>query len=310
MPSTGEGTFAAWWSDTITYGSGVIGLQVLTNLIAAAVAFSLAWWAFPRFALQTDSGVTARGTLPASKKLPRWFRVGRVWKNPFLWKEFYFICGGDLIAILKFLVLLALLPAVAVFHRSTSWNMTWMTVDDLLATHAIIMVVVIMAELAINASRVFQEEVQRQTLVSLLVLPRSIGHLAYSKVGGAMLGIIPALLCLGIDILFHSRGAQNTAEFVLSVEFWMAILVGVIFLHVTVLISLYVKWGALPLAFFVTLFSMYCCPVFFLPLMIMRGGSDEMLSFVLIPTLLIFAGFFLFVLQGLIHARLYELGTK
>jgi hypothetical protein len=109
-------------------------------------------------------------------------------------------------------------------------------------------------------------------------------------------------------VLVASR-AQDCIEVVSHPGFWFPVVMFTVFLHLVVLLSLFVKWGALPLAFFVMLVSTYCCPVFFVLIMVASEGGavGQLVVLGIAWTLFVVATF---VFQMMIHARLYELGAK
>ena len=86
-----------------------------------------------------------------------------------------------------------------------------------------------------------------------------------------------------------------------------------IFLHLIALLSLFVKWGALPAAFFLMGPVLSCCPVWQVYLVVGQGPNGLSTVWGELPatiTVWILTGLVCFVFQMMIAARLQELGTK
>jgi hypothetical protein len=119
-------------------------------------------------------------------------------------------------------------------------------------------------------------EYRWQTLPNLMGLPRSTAYVGYSKVVGCLLGVVPAaaILLIGLTV---QPGDQEV--FSGSLGFWVTMAWFGVFLHLVSFLSLYVKWGALPLAiaimFIVYLgFSMFIA----VTMLVVRGGMGTSFS--------------------------------
>ena len=161
------------------------------------------------------------------------------------------------------------------------------------------MAIAIVLELSFYASRVFRDEVQWKTLPGIMMLPLSTARIAYSKIVGCLLGLLPALVFfLGVS-LAHPQGIPVAAEILTSTEIWILIVQIVLFLHLATLLSLMVKWGALPLAVAVlVVIETLAAPFFFLPLIIIREttGTDAATIAPIIYLGAIFAALFQFLI--------------
>jgi hypothetical protein len=74
--------------------------------------------------------------------------------------------------------------------------------------------------------------------------------IAYSKVYGCLLSLVPALIYLFIGSALGLREMVYDINLILSEpSFWMMCVEVLFFWHLTALLSTYIKWGALPLAF-------------------------------------------------------------
>jgi len=294
------------------FADRAFGVQVVFDLVVAAVCFVSSWLLFSKFALRTDAATPGRGLLQRRSGMFRWFAAGRAWSNPLVWKDFHFLTGGMAFAVLKFLgygLALFLMIVGQPFLMQNLFGEPW---TEIIEVHLGVVMVGLLIEAAISASRIFMDEIRMQTMVNLLTLPRSIAYVAYSKVLGCACGLLPGLAWLGIDVTcLLPNGLPQAAEAIASPAFWVAAVVLTVFLHLTVLLSLFVKWGALPLAIFITLLSTYCCPILFFALIFVgSAGENREAAMIVIGILWLVLAVCCFVFQMMIHARLYELGTK
>jgi hypothetical protein len=289
-----------------------IGSQVISNVVAGAVCFLLSWALFGRFALNADSFGMTRIALPRWSARSRRLAAGRAWFNPLIWKDYHFLTGGNVLMIAKFAALAALGPIIFLsYHYGSTYSSAngdvW---TDTIRTHMGVAAAVFGLEASVYASRIFHDEIREQTMVGLLTLPRSIEYVAYSKVAGCGLALIPSVMFVLIDACLLPEGPGSIYRALKFPGFWAGVLVASVFLHLVVLLSLFVKWGALPLAFVMTLMCMYCCPVWIVFAMGGVGDDDWAASLVGIVILWVLWGVSCFVFQMMIHARLYELGSK
>ena len=199
------------------------------------------------------------------------------WSNALLWKDFHFLSGGYITAGFKLIgygaiVLLFLVFMLFVEIRSPNPEQLIRTAGGTALAIGLLGGAV---ELGIIASRVFWEETRWNTWPALVMLPRSLAYVCWSKVGGMALSVVPALLWSGLGFLINVdqmlRWGPDVDDFLMALTFGTAYYV--LFLHVTAYVSLWVKWGALPLSF-VLLFIVgpmliACCGGVF------AGGSDE-----------------------------------
>ena len=114
-------------------------------------------------------------------------------------------------------------------------------------------------EIALYTSRLFSTELKWNTLPSLVILPKSIPSLIYAKVWGCLFTLIPVLTYFFLGIVLSPESFAEAISDIFSVEhhqfgvFMMMVSIFLFFIHLVALLSLFVKWGALPLAFAVTL---------------------------------------------------------
>ena len=83
-----------------------------------------------------------------------------------------------------------------------------------------------------------------------MLLPMSVGEIAYSKILGTAISLIPVGLVLFVGFVCAPRTvAEALGDFFVEPAAWYFVSQVVLFIHLATILSLYVKWGAVPLAF-------------------------------------------------------------
>ncbi len=257
---------------TSGFNSSPWGMQFWGSIIFGGILFFGACLLFNRFALTEMSTGPGRGMV--AKKKSHYFSPGRTWSNALMWKDYFFLNGGYSMAVIKFccygIALTGLCSFIAYLSRSYSR-------EEFALTVFWTMFVVSLVEISLVSARVFHVEVQWQTLVSTAMLPQSMAKIAYSKVIGCLLGLIPSFFymmigfVLCIDEMFYDIGMVLG-----ETGFWMMFFEVLFFWHLTALLSTYIKWGALPLAFVL----MWVGNMFFMLMvgLISMGGGARMMD--------------------------------
>ena len=236
------------------FNDRIFGWQAGSNLALGAGCFLLAWAVFDRFCNEQPESAPRRGGVFRRRRFLRRLGAGRVWTRALAWKDFYFLAGGKVWMLGKYVIYGLPLVALAcwprrwggppprdVFGFITMW-IAWL---------------LFVLELAFIAASIFKTERQGQTLSTLAVLPMSMRRIALHKI----IGILPALLpAVTYFVLGFVCGAKRIFEAVGTIKFtshsdFVALLVigytlaqSVFFLYLTANLSLRVKRGALPLA--------------------------------------------------------------
>jgi ABC-type transport system involved in multi-copper enzyme maturation permease subunit len=243
----------------------LISSQVVLHLIAAGAAFALSWLAFDRFSRYADVVTAARGILPKLKQRRTVF-IERPWKWALVWKDYHFITGGHALALAKLIGYPLLLWALFE-HEEELRRVSLMHFAQLSRQ---VMFVILGCELAMYASRMFQEEAKWGTLPNLMMLPQSLPAISIGKTAGCLLGLLPAFVTIcGLHVFLwteiaaehvNSSGEERySRDLMLFLEtfvlgdltepaVWMILMQFLVLLHLTVLCSILVKWGGLALA--------------------------------------------------------------
>ncbi|MCA9088905.1 MAG: ABC transporter permease [Planctomycetaceae bacterium] len=227
----------------LRYSGGLWSAQATGSLIIGCLAFLCAWIVFRR--VIWDADVTAPPRLePVHHSKSRWLQlVSRPRSAPIIWKDFHFLAGGFTVWGLK-LLLIPLLGLL--FWWKTDWCHEFMYLSPW-QTLQLSLFLIAGGELLFASSLLFHIERKEGTLANLLLLPHSIASISYSKITGCLLGVAPTLAVALLLAFLH--GDLSSAE---KTFFSPAMVLGVglflVLCHLTVLCSLFVKWGSLALA--------------------------------------------------------------
>jgi hypothetical protein len=296
----------------VDFNQPIITKQVISNVVGGILCFCLAWLVFGPSVNNAATGGATRGVVLKSTSRVKFLSPGRCWSNPFIWKDFQFIGGGYTLFVgklLAYVMLFALIVGIAIYNG----NWLGLNLTDIGGIYFTCMLIALILEACVFASRIFHDEIRLQTMSSLLMLPRSAAYIGYSKMIGCLMGLAPAGICLlGSAMLLPNFRVTDLGRYLLEPTFWAAIMAILIFLHLIALLSLFVKWGALPLAFFVMGPLSTCCPVWQLLFIAVgpNGLTDLWGKLPATITVWILTGLVCFVFQMMIEARIQELGTK
>jgi len=292
------------------FQEAIISKQVITNLLGGLICFIFAWIIFVPSTNRSTAGSGSRGLVLRSTNRLRIFSPGRPWAMPLAWKDFQFIAGGFSFAVIKLFLYLLLLSVIVYINSFSNGGFYWDGVANLYTTCLIWAVGI---EACILAARIFHDEVRLQTWSTLVMLPRSVPYLAYTKALGCFLGLCPSIACLCLSTLLIPNLEPETAiQIAIDPFTWGIVLMFAIFLHLVALLSLFARWGALPLAIVMMAPISICCPIWQLLFLVIGRGSvqDPMGTLAATATVWILMGLVCFVFQMMIGARLQEISSK
>ncbi|QDT37336.1 ABC transporter permease subunit [Stratiformator vulcanicus] len=279
------------------------GTQVVSNLVVAVVLFLTAWMLFSREGHEDETaepGRVAQG--PGRFKA---FSPGRAWGDPFAWKEFYFLSGGIPLILLKVIAYVALAVVIYAYVYYSSRRFDIEEVGAILVGAALIAAVVETCRVAVS---LFKEEVYGHNLEALVLLPNPIAKIAVGKVMGVLPTLTPVLIFLILAMFSTPRVTEGSQELLSSSYLYAGVAYYIVFLHVVVLMSLFVRWGAVPLAFLVTIFATYAVSPLALFSVLFAGIIDSAQAGALPLVVMLAAA--AFALQLAIQRRLIVLGGR
>jgi ABC-type transport system involved in multi-copper enzyme maturation permease subunit len=229
---------------TTGFGESIWSWQAISNAVTGVICFGLSWGLFGIGSRQVTTESTSRGLVSRAKGRMPMFSPGRAWGNPFVWKDFYFVAGGFgmipvRLAFCVGLFFLTTFQSRANWGGAGNWNMD-------VSFFQLFLSLAVSIDAGRVLSRSLQDEVQGQTLPSLMMLPRSQRQVIYAKFGGALLGCSPGLLVDLIISIGTTEGLHNFA-WVLGAEDGVGICVTAYFVlipNLAALLSLFMRWGA------------------------------------------------------------------
>ena len=242
------------------FSGGPADYQVWASLIWGCTFFLLAWLTFNRRTREQKTAAPSRGFLPTRIPLIKSLGAGRAWTNALLWKEFHFTTGGKPKILLKTFSFLGLLVGLAaIFYTAARWNTNLdPDLDEIREVAGVTTFFIVLGisalELALYASRMFAQEIKWKTFSSLVTLPYTMFQLMRAKILGCLLAIIPNLVILVLCFLVTPDAFVDVVAEIIDEPEALSVctyifLQYVFFIYLAALLSLFVKWGAFPLAF-------------------------------------------------------------
>ncbi|REJ75835.1 MAG: hypothetical protein DWQ34_28050 [Planctomycetota bacterium] len=268
-----------------TFQGPVVGKQVLVNLGAGLAIFGCAWLLFDpcNRTLDASPGRASLWNRLSRKRPPR-----RAWQLAILGKDFQQFAHGRRGLIGRLVAYGVVIPSVLVLfnihrlHRVDAEDFGNLAMG-------LVVFLFLPLELLLLAARIFREETRDRTWPTLMALPLSLPEIAYPKLFGSLLAIVPLLfyLLLGACLapLTIADMIDNFIEYPYGLMWIAIVLLGVlIVLHFATLYSMMTNtWLGILLALgtgFLLLILTYmavAAPVF-LWMMSQRGmttGFDE-----------------------------------
>lgn len=223
--------------------------QIITNAVGGLICFLMAWCLFGFVAKEPAQETASRGMVARrSSRGLRMFSAGRVWVQPLIWKDFYFVAGGWAGLIIRCLLYSGLFflcyAANRPWYQNATYSIRWEDVTQGFQSFAHPLLAI---DIALCISRVFHDEIKGQTLSSLLMLPQSVPSLVYSKLAGCGLAVTPGIVSMWIS-LFLPGGWKFVPDVGDQPAFWWWIMNLVLLVHLTALFSLFLRSGAFVLA--------------------------------------------------------------
>ncbi|RLS37069.1 MAG: hypothetical protein DWH81_11670 [Planctomycetota bacterium] len=176
--------------------------QVASNLALGAGLFCISWLIFDRVTMRHIGGSATASRSLISRIMTRKSRVSStVWDWALGWKDFRQVARGLKFMYLKF-GLYALFFAVVVYiSRISGENFQDSVRNGAMTLMVVIWFFLLPLEMCLLGGRLFRLEIKDQTWSTLLTLPLSLRELVQSKLGGAVLGLIPTITVLGLSLL-------------------------------------------------------------------------------------------------------------
>ena len=214
--------------------------SVGVGLVAGTFFLLIAWWAFDRVSF--DTAVIRSSQTDLSPQADEFERPSRMtWSNPVIWREFTYLTGGKRGLRTRIISHSLIAFVMLIFQDTIGHVFAWASIfSGLLA----------LVDGTWTASRLFRDEIRDRTWSSLVQTPHSIERLAYDKLCGWLLGMIPVIAFpyayILITIIVHEHTRFDMAMELLIGSATIGISVFA-YLHLLMLMSLYFGWKATPL---------------------------------------------------------------
>jgi ABC-type transport system involved in multi-copper enzyme maturation permease subunit len=251
-------------------------IQALTNPIGGALFLLLSWAVFDRCSQSPTAEPVSRGWLSRRRGQFRWLSPGRPQFNPFLWKDFHFAAGGVANLLVRLACYLGLLVVVSLL------SMWWGTEQLIVQMYLGLLIPFLTFDASLLVSRSLHDEMRGQTLSALVMLPRPLAFVVYSKLAGAMLGILPGLTCFLFTLFGTHEGDQMVKSFMEGVSkdstgqylANKAAMNSYLLLlpHLAFAYAVIVRWGAVPLAIG-SLYAVAILQEFLMAFLFYRGSA-------------------------------------
>lgn len=231
----------------------------------------------------------------------------RAWQAALVGKDYRLLGGGPLWTTVRFFLYLFAVFVMAVISDIGGRRPNLEAVGYIAMTTGLAMLAL---ELIIAAARVFRSELNDLTWSSLVILPRSLPQVAWSKIAGSLLGCWPPLVTFGVGCLFVPDALPEflSAVFSEADAFLVSLYVMlqlVLVLECTMLCSIALGWAGWPLAAPIAAFTVvFANLVFFTAIFASRLNAGAGASEVLFGMLDLVSGAIVIGLAMLIARRL------
>ncbi len=186
----------------------------------------------------------------------RRFTVGRCWRLPIIWKDFLFFMGGKSFLLMKLIGYGCLLGGFVWFHQlERPGSVEWLSRDLTRVAFGTVTALLTVEMLLYSSNSLFLE-VRQSAIPALRMLPIPTPIILAQKVGACLIALSPALLGLAVLMIYDGEAFFGHPHFSEQVVAWLFI--ALLSTHLTILLSLYTRWAALPLAILLTSISFPC----------------------------------------------------
>lgn len=257
----------------------VLTSQIVFSLVGAVALFLISCLGFERATRRHGSPI--RGPVARSKSLLRALGVPRAWDRAIAWKEFHYLTGGRVMWCARAAGFGLLLLNLQFFSDSMG-GASWRDISQWLALSVLLVGGI---ESVVYAARILFDETRWHTLSLLLLLPMGTRQLISQKVLGCLLAMLPAGVWLATALWLHPEGPRQLID---HGTFIYAAVNYALLLHFTVLLSLYMRWAAVPAAACVVFGFNSCCPVMSIGLVLGSIAPKGAGLLIVLTTLLIY----------------------
>jgi ABC-type transport system involved in multi-copper enzyme maturation permease subunit len=230
----------------------LIDSQFTHDLMVSGVLFLLSVLMFDRW-----SSPQASPEFAISRNTRR-YTIGRCWKLPLVWKDFLFFTGGRAFFLTKFVLYGGILLGFGRYQQWTQREPLFPLTGDASWNALLTLLSILNIEVLLYAAGTLFAEVRQTTISSLAMLPISTPRLLLEKSMACLLATLPAIFWTAVLLASDWQNISMRCSATMVVTFFVVLLLSS---HLTVLLSLMTRWGALPLALLITAACFMCCPM-------------------------------------------------
>jgi len=256
--------------------------QVQSNLIAGSVFLFFAWLLFEPFT-KNEVDPDAPGVMEQLRSMG-WKWQGRPWSAAMVWKDFNYISQGLSVLLVKLTLYLLLGFGMCLYFED--WNISRIDADELGACYVAIWIFTAIIEGAGIATRVYRNEMVGNTWAVLTLLPISLPEIAYGKLFGALLGLVPSFSCMFASMILNPddwgdfvEGMFTEADAFLAVSYFiLQVFTG---LHLACYLSISSRWAVWPLSIFMAAFIVFMFNMMVIACLSAARGPEEGILFLM-----------------------------
>jgi len=224
--------------------------QFWRGITIGFVMFGLSVFLFNRYSEPAESNPHGRSVAV------RRFTVGRCWKLPIVWKDFLFFTGGKSFLITKTIGYAVLISGFIWFHKLEQPNSPDWLSNELTRIAFLTVALLLTIEMLLYSSSSLFLEVRESAIASLRMLPIHTPVILLQKIAAGIIATSPAILTLAVLWIYNPQAFLESHDLPEMVVTWLfAISIST---HLCVLLSMYTRWAALPLAILLTVVSFPC----------------------------------------------------
>ncbi len=229
----------------------IIVKQLVLNVVLGIIFFGLAWVLFDVFNQGEGRGASSGGGRRLAWRRPgaTIFAKPRPGNWAVLWREFYYHLGGFARMFLTLVLVVLFVWAIYGYNAVMFGRHRSLDLDDLAEVLIPIGIILFLLRLSTGAASIFKHERRAETLSSLALLPRPLSVSAYEKVFAVLVAALPGALIAILGVILwddlQMRSMLRDDDFYLAMFYATSLVV--FGLHLIAWLSLYLRWGALPI---------------------------------------------------------------
>jgi ABC-type transport system involved in multi-copper enzyme maturation permease subunit len=162
------------------------------HLVGGVIFFLLSWALFDRFCSSAGEAAPLKRKLTGGSA--NGLRMARPWWLAIAWKDFHFITGGKKGMFIRLVLYVIFIGGICAWSSNNRYGNGRLEYGDIGVIIRWSALILFTAEFLSVSTRIFGVERKRQTLGSLYLLPTSPARIAWQKLLGCALSLLPLLV--------------------------------------------------------------------------------------------------------------------